>query len=328
MSSISFSLSRRRSTTFSPKSVGSVETRKSSSRERPSTLELDLDATVLRQALLRDVELRHDLDARDERVAQAERRVHHVVEHAVDAEADAHLLLVRLDVNVGRAALEGVDQEDVDETHDGRVLAHARQIREVDLVVVVNDFDVSRRASASKSNWSSDIESASGEAVAVEVRCRSTVSVLEPARQLDLARLRVISARWPPARSLPRRRPARCSSPVMNLMSSMAKTFVGSTIASVSVAPTRESGSTEYLSRHLARDEPYDRVVDVEQIKIDRRDAVLPREHGRYHVVGDEPQLDEVEAQTARRARADSRALRAMLRGQEVFADENFAEFG
>jgi hypothetical protein len=37
-------------------------------------------------------------------------------------------------------------------------------------------------------------------------------------------------------------------SPVMNLMSSMAKTFVGSTIASVSVAPTRESGSTEYFS--------------------------------------------------------------------------------
>ena len=34
----------------------------------------------------------------------------------------------------------------------------------------------------------------------------------------------------------------------MNFMSSMAKTFVGSTIASVSVAPTRESGSTEYLS--------------------------------------------------------------------------------
>ena len=31
--------------------------------------------------------------------------------------------------------------------------------------------------------------------------------------------------------------------PVMNLMSSMAKTFVGSVIAIVSVEPTRESGT-------------------------------------------------------------------------------------
>jgi hypothetical protein len=35
--------------------------------------------------------------------------------------------------------------------------------------------------------------------------------------------------------------------PVINLMSSIAKTFVGSAIAKVSVAPTLETGKTEYL---------------------------------------------------------------------------------
>src|SRR5205085_9050170 len=56
--------------------------------------ELDLDATVLRQTLLGDVELRHDLDARDERVAESHRRVHYVVGEAVNAEGDRDLLLV------------------------------------------------------------------------------------------------------------------------------------------------------------------------------------------------------------------------------------------
>src|SRR5690242_812597 len=98
------------------------------------SLELDLDAAVLRQTLLSDVELRHDLDAGDERVPKPERRVHHVVEHAVDAEAYAHLLLVGLDVNVGGPALQRVGEKYVDESDDGRVLAHAREVREVYLL--------------------------------------------------------------------------------------------------------------------------------------------------------------------------------------------------
>ena len=69
MSSISLSLSSRRMTIFSPNSVGRHETRKSISLAAPSIVEADLDAAVLRQALLGDVELRHDLDARRDRVA-------------------------------------------------------------------------------------------------------------------------------------------------------------------------------------------------------------------------------------------------------------------
>ena len=64
MSSISLSLSSRRMTIFSPKSVGRTETRKSISFGDAALVEADLDAAVLRQALLGDVELRHDLDAR------------------------------------------------------------------------------------------------------------------------------------------------------------------------------------------------------------------------------------------------------------------------
>ena len=59
-----------------------------------------LDAAVLRQAALGDVELGHDLDARDDRGLQPARRRLDVVEHAVDAVADLDLVLERLDVDV------------------------------------------------------------------------------------------------------------------------------------------------------------------------------------------------------------------------------------
>ena len=65
---------------------GRRETRKSISLP---LADLELDASVLRQAALGDVELRHDLEARGDRVLQLQRRLHHLVEHAVDAVADA-----------------------------------------------------------------------------------------------------------------------------------------------------------------------------------------------------------------------------------------------
>jgi hypothetical protein len=60
------------------------------------------DAAVLRNAFLGDVELRHDLHARDDRGLEPRRRLHDLVEHAVDPEPDAQLLLERLDVDVAR----------------------------------------------------------------------------------------------------------------------------------------------------------------------------------------------------------------------------------
>jgi hypothetical protein len=52
----------------------------------------------------------------------AARRAHDLVQHAVDAEADAQVVLGRLDVDVRRAVLDRLGDEQVDELDDRRVL--------------------------------------------------------------------------------------------------------------------------------------------------------------------------------------------------------------
>jgi hypothetical protein len=96
---------------------------------------LELDAAVLRQAALGDVERAHDLERARDRVLQLERRAHLLDEHAVDAVADAELLLVGLDVDVARALLDGVEQDRVAEADDGRVLRGLLEVADVDVVV-------------------------------------------------------------------------------------------------------------------------------------------------------------------------------------------------
>ncbi len=103
--------------------------------------ELHLDAAVLRQAALGDVELRHHLDARRERVLQPERRLHDLVEHAVDAEADAEHLLVGLDVHVARPLADGVGQERVHQADDGRLFRRSLELLQVDLVLALHQLD-------------------------------------------------------------------------------------------------------------------------------------------------------------------------------------------
>ena len=89
-------------TTLSPCMVGTVETRRSIVRAAHG----ELDAAVLRQPPLGDVELRHDLDARDDRRGEPAGRRLDLVQHAVDAVADAQLVLERLDVDVRGARLD------------------------------------------------------------------------------------------------------------------------------------------------------------------------------------------------------------------------------
>ena len=48
-----------------------------------------------------------------------------LLEHAVDAVADAHVLVVGLEVDVGGAALDGLRDDLVDELDDRGVLAEA-----------------------------------------------------------------------------------------------------------------------------------------------------------------------------------------------------------
>ena len=85
MSSVVAELSRIRMTTFSPHTVGSVATRRSICAAAVH----DRHATVLRLAALGDVDVAHDLEARDDAVLDALGRALHLVQHAVDAVAHA-----------------------------------------------------------------------------------------------------------------------------------------------------------------------------------------------------------------------------------------------
>ena len=84
--------------------------------------ELQLHPAVLRHALLGDVEARDDLDARRQLVLDRERRLRDLAQLAVDAEADAVVVLVGLEVQVGGAQVDRVDQHLLQEADDRRVL--------------------------------------------------------------------------------------------------------------------------------------------------------------------------------------------------------------
>ena len=99
--------------------------------ERAEAAELDL--AVLGLAPLGDVELRHDLQARDHRLAELGRQVEVGDQRAVLAEAHAHVLAagVRLDVDVGGLLLDGVDDHLVDQLHQRVVLLERLRLVEV-----------------------------------------------------------------------------------------------------------------------------------------------------------------------------------------------------
>ena len=83
---------------------------------------LDLDAAVLREPLLGDGHRAgHDLQTADDGRLQFLRRILHLVQNAVDAEADAKAFLERLEMNVARAHVVGLEQEERNQTNDGRV---------------------------------------------------------------------------------------------------------------------------------------------------------------------------------------------------------------
>ena len=90
--------------------------------------ELQRDAPVLRQPLLGDVEARHDLEARDERRVQRARRLDHVVQHAVDAEAHDRAPFVGLEVEIGRALAQRLQQQRVDHPDHRRLRAAVEQV--------------------------------------------------------------------------------------------------------------------------------------------------------------------------------------------------------
>ena len=104
--------------------AGMVETRRST--DRPAILQAD--ASVLRQALLGDVELRHDLDARDDQRRDRAPALQHLVQHAVDAEAHHQPVLERLDVDVRGVFLDRLREHRVDQPDDRRVVLALEQV--------------------------------------------------------------------------------------------------------------------------------------------------------------------------------------------------------
>jgi hypothetical protein len=91
------------------------------------------DAPVLRHALLGDVELGHDLDPGHEAGDQMARHRRRVEDDAVDAEANAHVVPARLEVDVGGAAAHCVGDHRVHELDDGRLVRRLAQLDDLGL---------------------------------------------------------------------------------------------------------------------------------------------------------------------------------------------------
>ena len=79
-----------------------------------------LDAAILRDAALGDVQPRHDLQARSDAASEISGRCGNLVQNAVRAEAHPEDLLVGLEVDVGRPPVDGIQQDLVHEAHDRR----------------------------------------------------------------------------------------------------------------------------------------------------------------------------------------------------------------
>jgi hypothetical protein len=73
------------------------------------------------------------------------------------------------------------------------------------------------------------------------------------------------------------------------------------------------------------RDETEHCGIDVEEIEIDGRNAVLPREHGSDHVVGDKTQFDKIGRETPTVFTLVVECHSQVLRANQIFAYENFA---
>ena len=97
-------------------------------------VELQVDTAILRQPALGNVEVRHDLETRNQRVLQQAHvgRHRHLEKAAVNAVADAQIALQRLYVNVRGALAQGFTEDLVHEVHHGGFFI--RLVQDVDLL--------------------------------------------------------------------------------------------------------------------------------------------------------------------------------------------------
>ncbi len=104
------------------------------------------DVAVLRDVALGDVHVRHDLHATDQGRLEMLRRLRLRDQHAVDPVLDPQLALERLDVDVRRAGLDRLEQQQVHQIDERRLLRHPVDVFRLDGVEIV--FDVGRREAA------------------------------------------------------------------------------------------------------------------------------------------------------------------------------------
>jgi hypothetical protein len=97
-----------------------------------------LEAAVLRDALLRDVELGHDLDARDDRAVELlGDRPHGGLQHPVNPVLHMDRVVLCLDVDVTRPALQGGEDRRIHQLDDRADVARQPLDRQVVVAVVV-----------------------------------------------------------------------------------------------------------------------------------------------------------------------------------------------
>ncbi len=101
----------------------------------------DGDLAILGNAPLGNVEIGHDLHARDEGRVHLVGDLPHVEEHAVDPVADLGVFFLGLDMNVAGALAEGVGQQEIDILDDGRFAGGFFEVAEI-LLELLDDFDL------------------------------------------------------------------------------------------------------------------------------------------------------------------------------------------
>ena len=101
----------------------------------------ELDASVLRQSPLGDVQVCHDLQARDERGLNPLGRRHDLVQDAVDPVPDPQSSVPRIDVDVRGAPPQPVEEDRVHQPDDRHLVGQRPQRVEVDLAVRLLPLD-------------------------------------------------------------------------------------------------------------------------------------------------------------------------------------------
>ena len=106
-------------------------------------LRAHLEAAVLRNAVLRDVHVGEDLEARHDGVVHGLRRAGEVVENAVDAVAEHHVLLHRLEMNIACLPAQRLHHDRVHDADDRCAHGLLFQVRRLRLdLLVLGDFHV------------------------------------------------------------------------------------------------------------------------------------------------------------------------------------------